>query len=143
MRILSVGIVRASHYSCNNAARGRRAERGVDGVVEEEIRFVGAVAGAGVPGQAVLRRPAHAGHRRHIGDRPREARGEAARGDLLEVEAVRVGEYLCQSRTTSLPCPVGVGKFFFPVRRALCNLPPVNDPGRPAQVRVPRRFCLR
>ena len=47
-------------------ARGRRAELGVDGVVEEEIRFVGAVAGAGVPGQAVLRRPAHAGHRQHI-----------------------------------------------------------------------------
>ena len=79
-------------------ARARRAERRVDSVVEEEVRFVRAVAGAGVPGQAVLRGPAHAGHRRHIGDRPREARGEAARGDLLEVEAVRVGQYLRQGR---------------------------------------------
>ena len=38
-------------------ARRLGTERGVDGVEEEEVRLVGAVAGAGIPGQAVGRRP--------------------------------------------------------------------------------------
>ncbi len=60
--------------------------------LEEEVRLVGAVAGAGVPREAAAGDPAHAARHRHVGDHAPEPRREAAREELLEREAVLVGE---------------------------------------------------
>ena len=79
-------------------ARGVQAERRVDGVVEEEVRLVHAVAGAGVPDHAVLQGLAQAGHHRRVADHPAELRREAARNGLLKGEAVRLREHLGQGR---------------------------------------------
>ena len=79
-------------------ARGVGAERRVDGVVEEEVGLVGAVAGAGVPGQAAVGDAPHPPDHRHVGDHAPEPRGEPARGELLEGEAVGVGEDLGEGR---------------------------------------------
>ncbi len=77
-------------------ARSLRAERRVDGVLDEEVRLVRAVTGAGVPGQAVGRNPAHAAEHRHVGNDAPELRCEAARRDLLKRKTVGVGEHLRQ-----------------------------------------------
>ena len=74
--------------------RRLRTERGVDGVLEEEVRFMDAVTGAGVPGQAGLRDAPEPGDRRHVRDDAAEAGREAPRRDLLEREAVGVREHL-------------------------------------------------
>ena len=85
-------------------ARGVGTERCVDGVEEEEVRLVGAVAGAGVPRQAVGRGSPQAGDRRKVGDHAVVGRGEPTGRDLLQGEAVRVVEHPRQGR---LIRPVG------------------------------------
>ena len=116
-------------------ARGGRPERGVDGIEDAEVRLVGAVAGARVPGQAVGRGPAHPGDRRHVGDHPGERRGEAARRDLLKGEAVRVGSHLRQGRRVR---PVVGNRHRGTVRRAVADaverVERVADEERPAAV---------
>ena len=77
-------------------ARARRTQRSVHGVEQQEVRFVRAETGAGVPGETALRGPPHPGNGRHVGHHAAEVRRESARSDLLEGEAVRVGEDLRQ-----------------------------------------------
>ena len=71
---------------------GRRAERGVDRVVDEEVRFAGAGARAGVPQDAPGELAAQAGDHGRIEDVAAELRREAAGKALLEREAVRIRE---------------------------------------------------
>ena len=73
--------------------RGFGSERRVDGVLEEEVRLVGAVAGTGVPVQAVGQDPSDTAYHGHVGDHAAELGCEPARGDLPEREAVRVLEH--------------------------------------------------
>ena len=116
-------------------ARRVGAQRGVDGVIEEEVRLVSAVAGAGIPGQAVGRRPPDAAHHRHVADNAAELRREPARSDLLEGEAVGIREHLPQGHrighVVGDPDRGAVGR---PVHDAVLRVQHVGDQQRLAFV---------
>ena len=70
------------------------AERGVDGVADEEIGVVRPERGAQVPVEAAGREVAHAADEDRFGRRACRLRGEAAGEQRLEREAVRVVGHL-------------------------------------------------
>ena len=72
--------------------RRLRAERRVDRVGDEEVDLVGAGRDARVPGDAARGRSADAGEDRRVRQVAAEVGGEPAGEDLLEREAVRIGE---------------------------------------------------
>ena len=78
--------------------RRGRAERGIDGVVDEEVRLAGAGARARVPQDAAAELPAQAGDQRSVEHVAAELRREAAGKAFLEGKAVRIVEHPRQRR---------------------------------------------
>ena len=118
-------------------------QRGVHGVVDEELHLVGAEARARAPGQALVGLAPDAGHGRVVAHVAAELGSEAAREHLLVREAVGVGEHAGQGRRVRHGCSMmrTTGQFDEPssTPSRASRTSPISSVSPPSLLKTPPR----